>query len=140
VLFWYIGLIPDLATVRDRARRRGWQIFFGLLCLGWRNSAIHWRRWQTAYWPTAGLALPLVISVHSSRGGRRLRWSRTISAPRPDIGIRRAGRRYARARLARQGRGIAHWLSILIEGDQMVSVTLLGRGHNEPLSPAHHLR
>jgi molybdopterin-containing oxidoreductase family membrane subunit len=65
VLFWYVGLIPDLAGVRDRARRRHWQVFFGLLCLGWRNSAIHWKRWQITYWILAGLALPLVVSVHS---------------------------------------------------------------------------
>ena len=65
VLFWYVGLIPDLATVRDRARRRGWQVFYGVLCLGWRNSAVHWQRWKIAYWITAGLALPLVVSVHS---------------------------------------------------------------------------
>jgi molybdopterin-containing oxidoreductase family membrane subunit len=86
VLFWYIGLIPDLATVRDRSRRRIWQRFFGVLCLGWRNSAIHWRRWQIAYWITAGLALPLVISVHSGVSmlfsvGLEPGWHTTIFPP-----------------------------------------------------------
>jgi Ni/Fe-hydrogenase subunit HybB-like protein len=49
VVFWYIGLVPDLAAARDRARRRGWQIFFGVLSLGWRGSAMHWLRWHHAY-------------------------------------------------------------------------------------------
>jgi Ni/Fe-hydrogenase subunit HybB-like protein len=65
VLFWYIGLIPDLATLRDRARWRPAQLFYGLLALGWRNSAIHWRRWQITYWTFAGLAVPLVASVET---------------------------------------------------------------------------
>lgn len=65
VIFWYVGLIPDLATMRDRAVGRGWKIFYGILCLGWRGAARHWIRWQRAYWIVAGLAVPLVVSVHS---------------------------------------------------------------------------
>ena len=65
VVFWYIGLIPDLAAARDRARQRGWQVFFGVLSLGWRGSAIHWARWGQAYRLIAALAVPLVVSVHS---------------------------------------------------------------------------
>ncbi|HET9716453.1 MAG TPA: NrfD/PsrC family molybdoenzyme membrane anchor subunit [Pseudolabrys sp.] len=65
IVFWYIGLIPDLAAARDRARRRRWQIFFGILALGWRGSAIHWQRWHHAYRLLAALAVPLVVSVHS---------------------------------------------------------------------------
>src|ERR1043166_7708387 len=63
--FWYTGLIPDLAAARDRARSRGWAIFFGITALGWRGSAAHWSRWSQAYRLTAGLAVPLVVSVHS---------------------------------------------------------------------------
>jgi molybdopterin-containing oxidoreductase family membrane subunit len=65
VVFWYIGLVPDLAAARDRAQRRGWQIFFGVLSLGWRGSAAHWMRWNQAYRLLAALAVPLVVSVHS---------------------------------------------------------------------------
>jgi Ni/Fe-hydrogenase subunit HybB-like protein len=65
VMFWYIGLVPDLAAARDRARRGSWQVFFGVLALGWRGSAIHWLRWQQAYRLLAALAVPLVVSVHS---------------------------------------------------------------------------
>jgi molybdopterin-containing oxidoreductase family membrane subunit len=64
-LFWYMGLLPDLATLRDRARGRFQQIAYGLLSLGWRGEARHWARHQSAYWLLAGLATPLVVSVHS---------------------------------------------------------------------------
>ncbi|MCA1581097.1 MAG: polysulfide reductase NrfD [Acidobacteria bacterium] len=64
-LFWYIGLIPDLATLRDRARKKSFQIVYGMLALGWRGSAVHWHRYETAYLLLAGLATPLVISVHT---------------------------------------------------------------------------
>jgi len=64
-LFWYVGLIPDFATLRDRARRKGFQIVYGMLSLGWRGSALHWHRYETAYLLLAGLATPLVISVHT---------------------------------------------------------------------------
>lgn len=65
LLFWYVGLIPDLATLRDRTRRRGAQIVYGILAMGWRGSARHWRRYQEAYLLLAGLATPLVVSVHT---------------------------------------------------------------------------
>jgi Ni/Fe-hydrogenase subunit HybB-like protein len=65
LIFWYSGLIPDMATLRDRARTRRAQIFYGILALGWRGSAVHWQRQQTAYLLLAGLATPLVLSVHS---------------------------------------------------------------------------
>lgn len=64
-LFWYIGIVPDLAAVRDRAKRRRAQVFYGLLALGWRGSARHWARWRQAYRLTAAIAVPLVVSVHS---------------------------------------------------------------------------
>jgi Ni/Fe-hydrogenase subunit HybB-like protein len=60
-----MGLLPDLATLRDRARRRWQQVASGLLALGWRGDARHWQRFDTAYLLMAGLATPLVISVHS---------------------------------------------------------------------------
>lgn len=68
LLFWYAGLIPDLATLRDRAKSRFAQIIYGMGALGWRGSAAHWHRYQTAYLLMAGLATPLVVSVHSIVG------------------------------------------------------------------------
>jgi molybdopterin-containing oxidoreductase family membrane subunit len=65
LLFWYIGLIPDLATLRDRAGRRWTALIYGILAMGWRGSARHWKRYQMAYLLLAGLATPLVVSVHS---------------------------------------------------------------------------
>jgi molybdopterin-containing oxidoreductase family membrane subunit len=65
LLFWYVGMIPDLATLRDRAKRRFPQIVYGILAMGWRGSARHWRRYQDAYLLLAALATPLVVSVHS---------------------------------------------------------------------------
>src|SRR5205823_5031973 len=65
LLFWYLGLVPDLATVRDRARKKWQKIFYGVLALGWRNSAAHWQRHQIAYLLLAALSTPLVLSVHS---------------------------------------------------------------------------
>jgi Ni/Fe-hydrogenase subunit HybB-like protein len=65
ILFWYMGLIPDLATLRDRAGSRAKQIIYGLGALGWRGEARQWRRLDSAYLLMAGLATPLVISVHS---------------------------------------------------------------------------
>ena len=65
LLFWFIGLIPDLATLRDRAQSRTARIIYGILAMGWRGSAIHWYRYETAYLLLAGLATPLVISVHT---------------------------------------------------------------------------
>lgn len=65
LLFWYVGLIPDMATLRDRAGGRFAQITYGILAMGWRGSARHWLRYQRAYLILAGLATPLVVSVHS---------------------------------------------------------------------------
>ncbi len=64
-LFWFVGLVPDLATLRDRSQHWLVRKVYGVLALGWRGSAIHWRRYQDAYLLLAGLATPLVVSVHS---------------------------------------------------------------------------
>jgi Ni/Fe-hydrogenase subunit HybB-like protein len=65
VLFWFMGLIPDLATLRDRAKNRSAKIIYGALAMGWRGSAMHWFRYETASLLLAGLATPLVVSVHT---------------------------------------------------------------------------
>jgi len=64
-MFWFVGLIPDFATLRDRARSKPWKIVYGILAMGWRGSARHWHNYDTAYLLLAGLATPLVISVHT---------------------------------------------------------------------------
>jgi Ni/Fe-hydrogenase subunit HybB-like protein len=64
-LFWFVGLIPDLATLRDRAASKFTAIIYGMLAMGWRGSARHWQRYQSAYLLLAGLATPLVLSVHT---------------------------------------------------------------------------
>ncbi|MDP9267936.1 MAG: polysulfide reductase NrfD [Acidobacteriota bacterium] len=64
-LFWFVGLIPDLATLRDRSTNRVSQVIYGMLAMGWRGSARHWHRYETAYLLLAGLATPLVVSVHT---------------------------------------------------------------------------
>jgi molybdopterin-containing oxidoreductase family membrane subunit len=64
-LFWYTGLIPDFATLRDRAKNKILQYVFAFLSLGWRGSARHWIRYETAYLILAGLSTPLVLSVHT---------------------------------------------------------------------------
>src|ERR1700682_4168801 len=65
LVFWFMGLIPDLATLRDRAENPWVQRIYGLLAMGWRGSARHWHRYETAYLLLAGLATPLVLSVHT---------------------------------------------------------------------------
>ena len=65
LVFWFIGLIPDLATLRDRSANRWAAIIYGILAVGWRGSARHWSRYETAYLLLAGLATPLVLSVHT---------------------------------------------------------------------------
>jgi len=65
LLFWYVGLIPDAATLRDRSTSRLGRIFYGIVAMGWRGSARHWHRYETAYLLLAGLSTPLVVSVHS---------------------------------------------------------------------------
>lgn len=68
ILFWYVGLIPDMATLRDRATRRGQRIFYGILALGWQGSSRHWREYKATYPILAALMAPLVCSVHSIVG------------------------------------------------------------------------
>ena len=65
LLFWYTGLVPDLATLRDRAISPIRKTVFGLLSLGWRGSAAHWRHYEKAYMILAGISTPLVLSVHT---------------------------------------------------------------------------
>jgi Ni/Fe-hydrogenase subunit HybB-like protein len=65
LLFWFVGLIPDLATLRDRSQSRTGRVVYGMLAMGWRGSARHWHRYETAYLLLAGLATPLVVSVHT---------------------------------------------------------------------------
>jgi Ni/Fe-hydrogenase subunit HybB-like protein len=65
LMFWYVGLIPDLGTMRDRATKPWVQRLFGVLSLGWRNSARHWSVYETAYLILAGISTPLVVSVHT---------------------------------------------------------------------------
>ena len=91
LLFWYVGLIPDLATLRDRTTSKIGRVVYGIFALGWRGSAMHWHRYETAYLLLAGLATPLVVSVHTvvsfdfavsrhARAGTR-RSSRRTSSP-----------------------------------------------------------
>jgi Ni/Fe-hydrogenase subunit HybB-like protein len=65
LLFWFAGLIPDLATLRDRSQSRIGRVLYGILAMGWRGSARHWQRYEIAYLLLAGLATPLVVSVHT---------------------------------------------------------------------------
>jgi Ni/Fe-hydrogenase subunit HybB-like protein len=65
LLFWFVGLIPDLATLRDRAKSRVKKVIYGMFAMGWRGSAVHWSRYETASLLLAGLATPLVVSVHT---------------------------------------------------------------------------
>src|SRR5689334_754443 len=65
LLFWYVGLVPDLAAARDRSPTRGQRILYGIFSLGWRGSARHQRHYRMVYGLLAGLATPLVLSVHS---------------------------------------------------------------------------
>jgi molybdopterin-containing oxidoreductase family membrane subunit len=65
LLFWYQGLVPDLAAARDRAKTPRQRFWYGIFALGWRNSAWHWRHWRRSQLLLAGLATPLVLSVHS---------------------------------------------------------------------------
>ena len=86
LLFWYMGLIPDLATLRDRATGKWSRRIYGTLALGWVGSAFHWRRYEMAYYLLAALATPLVISVHSIVGldfayGLVPGWHTTITPP-----------------------------------------------------------
>lgn len=68
ILFWYVGLIPDLATLRDRARNKLPAMIYGALALGWRGSARHWHAYETLHLALACLGVPLVVSLHSVVG------------------------------------------------------------------------
>ncbi len=68
LVFWYVGLIPDLATMRDQARGAMARVFYGILAVGWRNEARQWQHHQALYLLLAALATPLVVSVHSIVG------------------------------------------------------------------------
>ncbi len=65
LVFWYIGMMPDLAYLRDKAPTKLQKLIYGTLALGWRGSAIHWRRHEKVYLMLAGLGTPLVFSVHT---------------------------------------------------------------------------
>jgi Ni/Fe-hydrogenase subunit HybB-like protein len=65
LLFWFTGLVPDFATMRDKATKRWQQVIWGGLAMGWRGSARHWARYQNAYLLLAGMSTPLVVSVHT---------------------------------------------------------------------------
>ncbi len=85
-LFWYIGILPDLASVRDRARGRTAQVLYGLAALGWRGEARHWARWRRTYRLTAAIAVALVVSVHSEvslllAAGPVPGWNSTVFPP-----------------------------------------------------------
>ena len=65
LLFWYVGLIPDLATIRDRATSKTKQFIYGIFAMGWRGANRHWQHYERAYLLLAALATPLVLSVHT---------------------------------------------------------------------------
>jgi Ni/Fe-hydrogenase subunit HybB-like protein len=65
LLFWYVGLVPDFGTMRDRTKKPVLRVLYGILSLGWRGSAKHWHNYEAAYLLLAGLSTPLVVSVHS---------------------------------------------------------------------------
>ena len=65
LLFWYVGLIPDIATLRDRAKTKVRKVAYGIFAMGWRGSNRHWQHYEKAYLLLAALATPLVLSVHS---------------------------------------------------------------------------
>ncbi|HZQ20949.1 MAG TPA: NrfD/PsrC family molybdoenzyme membrane anchor subunit [Terriglobales bacterium] len=65
LVFWYVGLIPDMASLRDQATNKLVRGIYAMMCMGWRNSVRHWHRYESAYLLLAGLATPLVLSVHT---------------------------------------------------------------------------
>jgi Ni/Fe-hydrogenase subunit HybB-like protein len=65
VLFWYTGLIPDLATLRDRSKPGLRKVMYGIFALGWRGASTHWKHYEKAYMILAGISTPLVLSVHT---------------------------------------------------------------------------
>ena len=96
IMFWYVGLIPDLATLRDHARSRLARLLYGAFALGWRGSARHWHRFEAYYWAMASLGVPLVCSVHSVVGldfaaSLMPGWSETIFPPYFVVGAMYSG-------------------------------------------------
>lgn len=86
ILFWYLGLIPDMATLRDLATHRGKQIFYGVLAMGFRGTGKQWRHWHAAYGVLAAIMAALVCSVHSIvgldfAGGATIGWHSTQFPP-----------------------------------------------------------
>jgi Ni/Fe-hydrogenase subunit HybB-like protein len=86
ILFWYLGLIPDMATLRDRAPHRGKQIFYGVLAMGFRGTSKQWRHWHATYGVLAAIMAALVCSVHSIvgldfAGGATIGWHSTQFPP-----------------------------------------------------------
>jgi molybdopterin-containing oxidoreductase family membrane subunit len=65
LMFWYVGLVPDLATLRDRSKSKLAKILYGVPAMGWRGSTRHWHNYEVAYLLLAGLSTPLVLSVHT---------------------------------------------------------------------------
>ena len=96
IIFWYVGLIPDLATLRDRAHTRFPRIFYGALALGWRGSARHWHLYEQYHTAMACLAVPLVVSLHSVVGldfaaSLMPGWNETIFPPYFVVGAMYSG-------------------------------------------------
>lgn len=96
IIFWYIGLIPDLATLRDRATSKTARVLFGVFALGWRGSARHWRFYHIYHTTMACLGVPLVISLHSVVGldfaaSLMPEWSETIFPPYFVVGAMYSG-------------------------------------------------
>ncbi len=86
VLFWYLGILPDLASIRDQARTRRRQVFYGILAMGFRGSGTQWRHLRATYGVLAALMAPLVVSVHSIvgldfAGGLTVGWHSTQFPP-----------------------------------------------------------
>jgi molybdopterin-containing oxidoreductase family membrane subunit len=86
LVFWYTGLIPDFATMRDRSRSRAGHCIYGVLALGWAGSAGQWQRFESFYWAMAALGVPIVCSVHSVVGldfaaGLMPGWAETVFPP-----------------------------------------------------------
>lgn len=65
MVFWYVGLVPDFATIRDRAKNKTRKLIYGILSLGWRGTGRHWSHYEMVYMLLAGLSTPLVLSVHT---------------------------------------------------------------------------
>lgn len=86
VLFWYFGMVPDLAAVRDRATHRGQRVLYGVLAFGFRGTAAQWRHYKAGYGVMAAIMAPLVVSVHSVvgldfAGGETTGWHSTQFPP-----------------------------------------------------------